>query len=57
MRAAARAAREVLDLAGRSLAPGITTDAIDAIVHRETIRVSTNDKHLKLVNCGGMKIK
>jgi hypothetical protein len=39
MRAAARAAREVLDLAGKALAPGVTTDAIDALVHRETIRV------------------
>mmetsp|Transcript_4687 Transcript_4687/g.4435 ORF Transcript_4687/g.4435 Transcript_4687/m.4435 type:complete len:413 (-) Transcript_4687:115-1353(-) len=33
MRAAGRVAREVLDIAGRQVRPGITTDEIDAIVH------------------------
>jgi len=33
MRAAGRAAREVLDLAGRAVRPGVTTDEIDRIVH------------------------
>eukprot|EP00569_Conticribra_weissflogii_P005742 CAMPEP_0171333786 /NCGR_PEP_ID=MMETSP0878-20121228/4224_1 /TAXON_ID=67004 /ORGANISM="Thalassiosira weissflogii, Strain CCMP1336" /LENGTH=369 /DNA_ID=CAMNT_0011834773 /DNA_START=186 /DNA_END=1295 /DNA_ORIENTATION=- len=37
MRAAGRAAREVLDLAGREVRPGITTDEIDRIVHEATI--------------------
>lgn len=37
MRAAGRCAREVLDLAGRTVRPGITTDEIDRIVHEATI--------------------
>merc|ERR1719502_1493399 len=38
MRAAGRVAREVLDLAGRMVAPGVTTDAIDALVTEECIK-------------------
>ena len=38
MRAAGRVAREVLDAAGRLVAPGVTTDAIDALVTEESIR-------------------
>ncbi|CAM9948273.1 unnamed protein product [Phaeothamnion confervicola] len=38
MRAAGRAAREVLDAAGRAVAAGVTTDAIDRLVHEETIK-------------------
>jgi methionyl aminopeptidase len=37
MRVSGRIAREVLDIAGRSLRVGITTDEIDAIVHDATI--------------------
>lgn len=37
MRAAGRAAREVLDLAGAMVAPGVTTDAIDAAVHAASV--------------------
>lgn len=37
MRRAGRAAREVLDIAGRLAAPGVTTDAIDAAVHAASI--------------------
>jgi len=37
MRASGRAAREVLDLAGRAVKPGITTDEIDRIVHEATV--------------------
>jgi len=37
MRASGRCAREVLDLAGRSVTPGITTDEIDRIVHAASI--------------------
>ena len=37
MRKAGRAAREVLDIAGRLVAPGVTTDAIDAAVHEAAI--------------------
>eukprot|EP00632_Arachnochrysis_sp_CCMP2950_P015791 CAMPEP_0185688750 /NCGR_PEP_ID=MMETSP1164-20130828/28_1 /TAXON_ID=1104430 /ORGANISM="Chrysoreinhardia sp, Strain CCMP2950" /LENGTH=438 /DNA_ID=CAMNT_0028355209 /DNA_START=45 /DNA_END=1361 /DNA_ORIENTATION=- len=33
MRVAGRLAREVLDLTGRAVAPGMTTDALDAIAH------------------------
>lgn len=39
MRAAGRVAREVLDLAGRMVQPGITTDDIDQLVHDETLKV------------------
>jgi len=38
IRKAARAAREVLDLAGQALKPGVTTDAIDELVHTETVK-------------------
>ena len=31
-------AREVLDIAAAAIRPGITTDAIDAIVHEECIK-------------------
>jgi methionyl aminopeptidase len=37
MRAAGRCAREVLDLAGREIRPGITTDEIDRIVHEASV--------------------
>ena len=37
MRKAGRAAREVLDIAGLLVAPGVTTDAIDAAVHEAAI--------------------
>jgi methionyl aminopeptidase len=37
MRRAGRAAGEVLELAGRAVRPGITTDEIDALVHEVTI--------------------
>jgi len=38
MRAAGRAAREVLDIAGRAVQVGVTTDEIDALVHEETLK-------------------
>jgi len=38
MRAAGRAAREVLDIAGAMVQPGVTTDEIDAVVHEETLK-------------------
>lgn len=38
MRAAGRVAREVLDIAGRAVRPGITTDEIDNIVHAESLK-------------------
>ena len=38
MRAAGRVAREVLDIAGRMVKPGVTTDEIDAVVHEETLK-------------------
>jgi len=38
MRVAGRIAREVLDAAGRMVAPGVTTDAIDALVTEESIK-------------------
>jgi len=37
MRVAGRIAREVLDAAVRAVQPGITTDFIDQLVHKETI--------------------
>jgi hypothetical protein len=40
MRAAGRVAREVLDIAGRAVRVGITTDEIDQLVHEETLKVS-----------------
>jgi methionyl aminopeptidase len=38
MRIAGRVAREVLDAAGELVAPGVSTDAIDALVHEASIR-------------------
>mmetsp|Transcript_80593 Transcript_80593/g.121099 ORF Transcript_80593/g.121099 Transcript_80593/m.121099 type:complete len:412 (+) Transcript_80593:174-1409(+) len=38
MRAAGKLAREVLDLAGRAVAVGVTTDEIDTIVHEATVK-------------------
>ena len=38
MRAAGRAAREVLDIAGKMVQVGVTTDEIDAKVHAETLK-------------------
>jgi len=38
MREACAIAREVLDIAGAAVAPGVTTDEIDAIVHAETLK-------------------
>ncbi|MGH2754659.1 MAG: type I methionyl aminopeptidase [Actinomycetota bacterium] len=38
MRVAGRAAAEVLAVACRAVAPGVTTDEIDALVHEETIK-------------------
>lgn len=37
MRVSCRIAREVLDIAGRMVKPGVFTDEIDAVVHQETI--------------------
>jgi hypothetical protein len=39
MRVAGRMAREILDLAGRAVRVGITTDEIDCLVHDEIVRV------------------
>ena len=38
MRESGRVAREVLDIAGRAVEAGITTDEIDNIVHEETLK-------------------
>lgn len=38
MRVSGRLAREVLDIAGQMVAPGVTTDEIDAVVHEESIK-------------------
>lgn len=40
-------AREVLDVAAREVKPGVTTDYIDEVVHRECVKrdVSTLSKH------------
>lgn len=37
MRVAGKHAREILDLAGAMAVPGVTTDEIDELVHRETL--------------------
>jgi methionyl aminopeptidase len=37
MRRACKAAAEVLDIAGKAVRPGITTEALDALAHREII--------------------
>ena len=39
MKEAGVLARHILDLAGRAVRPGITTDEIDTIVHDEIIKV------------------
>ena len=38
MRKVCRMAREVLDAAARELKPGVKTDYIDEVVHRECIK-------------------
>ncbi|MEX2291931.1 MAG: type I methionyl aminopeptidase [Mycobacteriales bacterium] len=38
MRAAGRAAAEVLQIVGAAIAPGVTTDELDAIAHEECVR-------------------
>jgi len=38
MRIAGRVAREVLDIAGQAVQPGITTDEIDCLVHEESLK-------------------
>lgn len=38
MRVVGRAAREIMDAASAIIAPGVTTDEIDAVVHEETIK-------------------
>lgn len=38
MRVSGRLAREVLDIAGQMVKPGMTTDEIDAVVHEETLK-------------------
>jgi hypothetical protein len=38
MRASGKLAREVLDMAGRAVAPGVTTDEIDALVHEAIVK-------------------
>lgn len=38
MRKVCRLTREVLDAAARELKPGVTTDYIDEVVHRECIK-------------------
>jgi hypothetical protein len=40
MRSAGKLARDILDLAGRAVAVGVTTDEIDTIVHDAVIKVS-----------------
>jgi hypothetical protein len=42
MRAAGKLARQVLDLAGRAVAAGVTTDEIDRIVHTEIVSVRSH---------------
>ena len=44
MKKAGRLARELLDLGGSAIEPGITTDAIDAIVHEECIKVRQTER-------------
>ena len=50
MRAAGRCAREVLDIAGREVRPGTTTDEIDRIVHEATIARGTYPSPLNYHN-------
>jgi hypothetical protein len=44
MRAAGKVAREVLDIAGSMIQPGVTTAEIDAVVHEETLKVRSREK-------------
>ena len=49
MRKVCRLAREVLDIAAREVKPGVTTDYIDEVVHRECIKrdvISPNGPNL-----------
>jgi methionyl aminopeptidase len=39
MKAAGKLARDILDLAGRAVAVGVTTDKIDTLVHEAIIKV------------------
>jgi methionyl aminopeptidase len=41
MRAAGSLARDILDLAGRTVQVGVTTDEIDSVVHAEILRVGS----------------
>uniref|UniRef100_A0A7S4QXN9 Methionine aminopeptidase n=2 Tax=Ditylum brightwellii TaxID=49249 RepID=A0A7S4QXN9_9STRA len=50
MRASGRLAREVLDLAGRAVRPGVTTDEIDNIVHGATIKAGAYPSPLNYHN-------
>lgn len=43
MKAAGRLARQILDLAGRAVGVGVTTDQIDALVHEEIVKVTCWD--------------
>ena len=45
MRAAGKVAREVLDIAGRAVRAGITTDEIDTLVHEETVKVRARENN------------
>ena len=45
MREAGRLARHVLDMAGRMVEPGITTDEIDGAVHAEIVKVTRIGKN------------
>lgn len=45
MRKVCRLAREVLDIAAAALRPGISTDEIDDIVHRECIKRNVSTSH------------
>ena len=44
MRAAGSLARDILDLAGRAVRVGVTTDEIDNLVHSEIIKVKTKKR-------------
>jgi methionyl aminopeptidase len=41
MRKAGRLAREILDMAGRAVLTGVTTDEIDTMVHNTIVEVRT----------------
>jgi methionyl aminopeptidase len=40
MRVAGKLAREILDMGGRAVAAGVTTDEIDTLVHEAIVKVS-----------------